>query len=67
MCKHPKSKRTYGPDRCFSRPAYGTTNPKPAAHGGITYYEKCPCGARRQINVNGRFCETGAWFTPEPE
>lgn len=33
----------------------------PAAHGGIMYYELCPCGAERPVNANGTAAEHGPW------
>lgn len=48
-----------GPDRCFSGPVSRDENR--AAHGNISYDERCRCGAVRSVNVNGLHVETGPW------
>ena len=32
-----------------------------AAHGGCRFREQCKCGAVREVLVNGRHEEVGAW------
>jgi len=61
-CRHAKT--TAGPDGGFTGPAYpeGPRGENRAAHGGICYVETCDrCGARREVNSNGRHVERGAW------
>ena len=38
-----------------------TRDENPAAHGCIRLTEACACGATREVNVNGRHREEGAW------
>jgi hypothetical protein len=52
--------------RCFTHCVAGG-NCNPCAHGSITYYLICSCGARRAINTNGNHVERGPWITPETE
>ena len=33
----------------------------PAAHGGVSYWQVCRCGATRRTNINGPAHEVGAW------
>ena len=35
------------------------------SHGGITYREKCSCGAEREVNANGCHVERGGWYIPK--
>ena len=49
---------------------YGFTGPvsrreNRAAHGNITQWDTCRCGATRATNINGRHIERGEW-TPAP-
>lgn len=39
-------------------------NPNPAAHGNITQWDTCRCGATRATNINGRHIERGPWEMP---
>jgi hypothetical protein len=36
-----------------------------AAHGGVCHVQRCACGARREVNTNGRHTEYGAWVDVE--
>lgn len=59
------SRCTHSGDRvvqthCFGGPV--SRNANPAAHGNICDTEECwTCGARREVNLNGRHVEVGPW------
>ena len=51
----------------FFGPIAGATQNR-AAHGGCSYVETCQgCGARREVNANQNYCETGPWGPSEAE
>lgn len=35
------------------------------AHGGVTYTDRCACGATRRTEGNGRYIVRGAWWIVE--
>lgn len=45
--------------RCFLGPVAWPENP--AAHGNVTEWQTCRCGATRAVNVNGLHVERGPW------
>jgi hypothetical protein len=49
-----------GPDYGYSGPV-SVHDQNRAAHGGITYTERCRCGGKREVNANGRHVEYGPW------
>lgn len=54
--------RTYSYQQCVApRPA----RCKPEAHGNVTEWQQCACGATRVVNVNYRSSEASVWL-PEP-
>jgi hypothetical protein len=48
--------RPLGFNRCVS-----PRDCSPGAHGNVVWAETCACGAQREVAVNGRHMETGAW------
>lgn len=50
-----------------TRPFFGPVAARQnrAAHGGHCVRQECRCGAQRQVNVNGRHVERGAWEPAE--
>lgn len=44
------------------------SEPNPSAHGGVTHYDFCACGAKRMTNSAGRGrVERGEWEMPAPD
>lgn len=56
--------RVYGWSRCVAE-----TSCSGAAHGGVTYVDRCACGATRLTESNGRHEMRGPWheaLSPRP-
>lgn len=61
-CPHTRIKR--GPHYGFQAPVaiWGRTDENPAAHGGVTYTERClDCLLARHVNANGNHHEYSPW------
>lgn len=58
MHKHRSFKREV---RCYETTAIGAKE-RPEAHGGICTVSFCRCGAKREVNSNGRAVEQGTWY-----
>jgi hypothetical protein len=58
----PARSTTYGYVGYSVRPDH----PNPLAHGGVTHYDYCRCGARRLTNSTGaKRTERGPWQTAD--
>lgn len=65
---HIHSPTTTSDARSYERPARGAHKTQrgenPAAHGGVTFVDRCECGAQREVNSNNGRIENGAWYRP---
>ena len=51
----------------FTAPMSDPRVPDPRAHGCVTEYATCACGATRRKHINGPYVEWGYWVEPEHE
>jgi hypothetical protein len=61
--RHKHKAVEYGHNYGYSGCVAGV-NCDPDSHGGVSYVERCSCGAERWVNSN-RTVEHGDWYMPE--
>lgn len=57
-----RESRTHAWSACIAKPHQHCDG---SAHGGVTFVEKCECGAVRKIESNGKHTLAGIWYFPE--
>lgn len=60
-----KHKASTSRTTAFLGPVGPAEDQDPCAHGGISYLQRCACGATRRVNVNGSHIEMGEWVEAE--